>query len=80
MKIFRFFLLIFLSFVAPFTWGQAPEAAEEEVPDFTQSYTSKVESSRKVAISWLPVLSHHRTYRSVYGGLINLIYSVMCLH
>ncbi len=37
------------------------------------------ESSRKVAISWLPVLSHHRTYRSVYGGLINLIYSVMCL-
>ena len=30
----------------------------------------KKKSSRKVAISWLPVLSHHRTYRSVYGGLL----------
>ena len=30
----------------------------------------KMESSRKVAINWLPVLSHHRTYRSVYGGLL----------
>ena len=25
---------------------------------------------RKVAIIRLPVLSHHRTYRSVYGGLL----------
>ena len=28
------------------------------------------ELSRKVAISWLPVLSHHRAYRSVHGGLL----------
>jgi len=29
-------------------------------------------SSRKVAISSLPVLSHHRTYRSVYGGSFSM--------
>jgi hypothetical protein len=29
-----------------------------------------VQSSRKVAINWLPDLSHHRAYRSVHGGLL----------
>jgi len=32
-----------------------------------------LKSSRKIGISSLSVLSHHRTYRSVYGG--SLIYS-----
>src|SRR5690606_34524095 len=31
------------------------------------------QSSRKVGIISLPVLSHHRTYRSVYGG--SLLYT-----
>jgi hypothetical protein len=31
---------------------------------------SKLKSSRKVAINWLPDLSHHRAYRSVHGGLL----------
>ncbi len=33
--------------------------------------SSGSQSSRKVAIIWLPVLSHHRTYRSVYGGSLS---------
>ena len=33
-----------------------------------------MESSRKVAIISLPVLSHHRAYRSVHGG--SLVYNL----
>ena len=36
-------------------------------------------SSRKVAISWLPVLSHHRAYRSVHGGLLEKFHLVFSL-
>ncbi len=35
--------------------------------------------SRKVAISWLPVLSHHRAYRSVHGGLLEKFHLVFSL-
>jgi hypothetical protein len=28
----------------------------------------KMESSRRVPINWVAVLSHHRAYRSVHGG------------
>lgn len=41
MKIFRFFLFIFLSFLTPLAWGQAPEV--EEVADLPKSYLSKVD-------------------------------------
>ena len=32
------------------------------------------QSSRRLLIIWVAVLSHHRTYRSVYGGSIELMH------
>ena len=31
------------------------------------------ESSRRLTINWLAVLSHHRAYRSVHGGSLVFI-------
>ena len=36
-------------------------------------------SSRKVEIISLPVLSHHRTYRSVYGGSLSFDSNLLVL-
>jgi hypothetical protein len=36
-------------------------------------------SSRKVGIISLPVLSHHRTYRSVYGGSLSFDSNLLVL-
>lgn len=40
---------------------------------------SLTESSRKVGIISLPVLSHHRTYRSVYGGSLSFDSNLLVL-
>jgi hypothetical protein len=45
--------------------------------DFMFQLTQE-ESSRKVAISWLPVLSHHRACRSAHGGLLEKFPLVFC--